>query len=96
MAQQQGRFCSLDEAVDKLGLSRPEIYRRVQDKALKGEKSDRSLCFDLEEIERYAEVLEQERGLLQEAIDRWLAFFAGRLADRPWAVIEDVADKSVA
>ena len=96
MAQQQGRLCSLDEAVDKLGLSRPEIYRRVQDQALKGEKSDRSLCFDPEEIGRYAEVLEQERGLLQGAIDRWLAFFAGRLADRPWAVIEDVADKPVA
>ena len=39
MAQQQGCFFSLDEAVDKLGLSRPEIYRRVQDEALKGEKS---------------------------------------------------------
>ncbi len=95
MVQQQG-FFSLDEAVDKLGLSRPEIYRRVQDKALKGEKSDRNLCFDLEEIERYAEVLRQERDLLQEAIDRWLAFFAGRLADRPGVVIEDVADKPAA
>ena len=96
MAQQQVCFCSLDEAVDKLGLSRPEIYRRVQDKALKGEKSDRSLRFAVEEIERYAAVLEQERGLLQEAVDRWLAFFAGRLANYPWAVIEDVADKPVA
>ena len=95
MAQQQG-FFSLDEAIEQLGLSRPEIYRRVQDEALKGEKSDRCLRFAVEEIERYAEVLEQERGLLQGAIDRWLAFFAGRLADHPWAVIEDVADKPVA
>ncbi|MYF91837.1 MAG: hypothetical protein F4184_06930 [Gemmatimonadetes bacterium] len=94
MAQQQG-FFSLDEAVDKLGLSRPEIYRRVQDEALKGEKSDRCLRFAVEEIERYAAVLEQERDLLQKSIDRWLAFFAERLADYPWAVIEDVADKPV-
>ena len=94
MAQQEG-FFSLDEAVDKLGLSRPEIYRRVQDKALKGEKSDRCLRFAVEEIERYAAVLEQERNLLDEAIDRWLGFFAERLADLSWAVIKDVADKPV-
>lgn len=95
MAQQQG-FFSLDESVEHLGLSRPEIYRRVQDKALRGEKSDRCLRFAVEEIERYAAVLEQERDLLQKSIDRWLAFFAERLADLPWAVIEDVADKPVA
>ncbi len=95
MAQQQG-FFSLDEAIEQLGLSRPEIYRRVQDEALKGEKIDRCLRFAVEEIERYAAVLEQERDLLQKSIDRWLAFFAGRLADHPWAVIEDVTDKPVA
>ncbi len=96
MAQQKGRFLSLAEAVDKLGLSRPEIYRRVHNKALEGEKSDRGLRFAIEEIERYAVVLEQERGLLQKAVDHWLAFFATRLANYPGTVLEDVADKPIA
>jgi len=55
----------LDEAVERLGLSRAEIYRRVKDGALTGEKVDRRLRFHSVEIDRYAEVLSCERDLLE-------------------------------
>ena len=95
MAQKQGGFLSLDDAVKKLGLTRPEIYRRVGDKVLMGEKRGRSLCFESEEIRRYSDVLEQERGQVQEAVDRWLSHFAGRLKNRSWADLQDVAGRPV-
>ena len=71
---------SLDEAVERLGLSRAEIYRRVKDGALTGEKVDRRLCFHSAEIDRYAEVLSGERDLLELRLAHWLSWFGDRIA----------------
>ena len=71
---------SLDEAVERLGLSRAEIYRRVKDGALTGEKVDRRLRFHSAEIDRYAAVLGGERDLLERRLAHWLTWFADRVA----------------
>ena len=71
---------SLDEAVERLGLSRAEIYRRVKDGALTGEKVDRRLRFHSAEIDRYAAVLGGERDLLERRLAHWLIWFADRVA----------------
>lgn len=93
MTPNEAGTVSLDEAVSMLHLSRAEVYRRVRDKVLEGEKVDRRLRFNRGEIERYAEVLEKDRRQLEEAVEKWLLFFAGRLERRTDAVIERVADK---
>lgn len=96
MDRPQGGFVSLDEAVEMLGLSRPEIYRRVQDSTLKGEKVDRRLWFLPDEVSRYAGELEEDRRRLKEVVEKWLSFFAGRLENHSWAVTTDVGGKDTA
>lgn len=93
MDRPEGGFVSLDEAVEMLGLSRPEIYRRVQDKTLTGEKIGRRLWFRQDEVRRYAGALEKDRRLLKEAVGNWLTHFAGRLEKQSWAVMADVGGK---
>ena len=96
MDRPEGGYVSLDEAVEKLDLSRPEIYRRVQDKTLKAEKIDRRLWFPPDEVSRYAGELEKDRRLLREVIGKWLSFFAGRLENQSWTVMADVDGKDTA
>ncbi|MDE2888887.1 MAG: ATPase, T2SS/T4P/T4SS family [Gemmatimonadota bacterium] len=91
MDRPEGGHISLDEAVEMLGLSRPEIYRRVLDKTLKGEKIDRRLWFPPDEVRRYAGELEKDRRLLREVVEKWLSFFAGKLEKQSWAVMTDVS-----
>ena len=71
---------SMDDAVARFGLTRAEIYRRVKDGAIAADKVDRRLCFREAEVARYAAVLDRERDLLARLLDRWLPWFAARLA----------------
>lgn len=96
MDRPEGGLVSLDEAVEMLGLSRPEIYRRVLDKTLTGEKIDRRLWFRPDEVRRYAGALEEDRRRLKEVIGKWLSFFARRLENQSWAVTADVGGKDTA
>lgn len=73
---------TLEQAMERLGLSRAEIYRRIVEGELKADKVEHQLRFQAEEVERYATVLRQERESLTEELDRWLAFFAGRASER--------------
>ena len=91
MVSPEGRDVPLDEAVEILELSKPEIYRRVRDRVLTGEKVDGRLRFNRQEIEHYARILEKERRILDDVVEKWLSFFAGRLEDNAEAVIDDVA-----
>ncbi len=93
MDRPEGGYVSLDEAVAMLSLTRPEIYRRVLDKTLKGEKIDRRLWFPQDEVRRYAGKLENDRSLLKKVVGKWLTFFAGRLENQPWAEMADVGGK---
>lgn len=90
------QFHSIDAAMERLSLSRAEIYRRVKEKLLKADKVDRRLRFSAEELQRYADVLAGERGALQEALTHWLASFAGRLSGRLQEELPPAAEKTVA
>jgi len=70
---------TIPEAMERLSLSRAEIYRRVKDKLLKADKVEQQLCFAAAELDRYAQALVEERELLQQALIDWLSFFAERL-----------------
>lgn len=89
---------SLDQAVERLGLSRAEIYRRVKDGALTGEKVERRLCFRSAEIDRCAEVLSGERDLLGRRLAHWLTWFGDRVAgcEDGDAEVRDVSERPTA
>ena len=84
----------MDDAVARLGLTRAEVYRRVKDGVLVADKVARRLCFREAEVVRYAALLDRERDLLGRLLDRWLPWFAARLAayGEPAAVMNDVDD----
>ena len=86
---------SMDDAVARFGLTRAEIYRLVKDGAINADKVDRRLCFREAEVARYAAVLDRERDLLTRLLDRWLPWFAARLAGYrdPAPVMRDVRDQ---
>lgn len=100
MAESEASFCTIAQAMERLGLSRAELYRRVKDKALKADKADRRLRFAEDELQRYSQVLAAERETVQEALSRWLTFFAERLVqsgrEEPPSVVEKTTAEQVA
>ncbi|MFT5088155.1 MAG: type II secretory ATPase GspE/PulE/Tfp pilus assembly ATPase PilB-like protein [Candidatus Latescibacterota bacterium] len=72
-------FYPVDEVAKRLGLGRAEVYRKVVDGDLKGEKRERRLCFTESELVRFEAVVADEGQILKEALGEALAFFAKRL-----------------
>ena len=85
------KFYSVDEAATRLALVRAEVYRRVVDGLLKGEKRDRRLCFSESELVRYEGVVSAEGQVLREALSDALTLFATRLQVHA-AVVATTAD----
>lgn len=70
---------SIEEVMERLSLSRAEMYRRVKDGKLKSEKIDHRISFLESDVAQYAGVLEDERKSLQDKVTHWLSVFAQRL-----------------
>ncbi len=75
-------FYDLDEAAKRLQLQRAEVYRRVVDGALKGEKRERRLFFAAAELERYQRAVADEGQQLRNALQEAAALFTERLTAR--------------
>lgn len=75
-------FYDLDEAAKRLELQRAEVYRRVVDGALKGEKRERRLFFAAAELERYQRAVSDESQQLRSALQEATALFTQRLTAR--------------
>lgn len=96
MTASEEKQYAIPEAMERLSLSRAEIYRRVKDKALKADKVDRQLRFGEAELGRYAQVLIDERQVQQQALSDWLTFFAERLPPPERDTLPQIADLPVA
>lgn len=81
-AAAEEKYYALDEAAERLKLQRAEVYRRVVDGALKGEKRERRLHFAESELARYEKLVADEGQAMREALQTALALFAGRLEAR--------------
>lgn len=76
------KFYALDEAAERLKLERAEVYRRVVDGALKGEKRERRLHFAEAELVRFEKSVADAGQVMCEALQEAQALFAARLEAR--------------
>ena len=95
MAEAVQEYVPFEKAMEQLALSRAELYRHVKDAKIKGEKHDHRLRFAVAEVERYAQVLHQERDNLEQVASHWLGFFGDRLSGVADAELADVAASPV-
>ena len=84
----------LEQAMERLALSRAEVYRRIKEGALTPQKVEHRLRFDPDEVARYAGVLQEERDDLQQELDRWLQHFSEQTVPPTGAVEEGAAPSS--
>jgi type II secretory ATPase GspE/PulE/Tfp pilus assembly ATPase PilB-like protein len=79
MEEPQEKTLGIAEVMERLGLSRAEVYRRVKDGELAAEKTDQALRFAESAVAAFeAKRAEAQAGLRKE-IDQWLGAFAERL-----------------
>ena len=73
------RLYSVDEAAEHLGLNRAEVYRRVVDGHLKGEKHERTLLFLESELNRYLDEQSNAENELSTALRDAITVFTQHL-----------------
>lgn len=69
---------SIDVAIDRLGLTRAQIYREIGEKNLKSEKVGDRQQFKSEELDRFVEETAESRTSLRKTLDSWLALYEDR------------------
>ena len=70
---------TLDQAIERLGLTRAQVYRQMKDGGIKATKVDGGPRFSEKDLLALEEVLKKKQTDLAEALDRWLATLGERL-----------------
>ena len=88
------RRLTLEETMERLSVGRAQVYRKVKDGALKGEKADGALTFPESVVEELKSVTQTHQDAVREKLDRWLAFYAERLTQNGVEDLPDMTEKT--
>jgi general secretion pathway protein E len=83
---------TLDQAIERLGLTRAQVYRQMKDGGIKATKVDGGPRFSEKDLLALEEVLKKKQTDLAEALDRWLATLGERLTAGGVQELPEVAD----
>lgn len=89
-------FLNLDQVMERLALSRADVYRLVKDGKLKGETAEGGLQFLEVDLEAFEKARDEAKTTLTEALDFWLDFYEKRLPEEPIENLDDVAEDNIA
>ena len=95
MTESAEESVGIEEAMARLSLTRPEVYRRVVDKALEAVPAEGAPRFADSEVARYAQVLSGERETLAREVAQWASHFAQRLSPYGDVGLVEVVDAPV-
>ena len=82
MSEIEKKMLRLEEVMERLEMSRAEVYRTAKDGTLKPTKVDHVLQFDEEEVRQLGAKRKGERATFQEVLDHWLDLYGKRLGER--------------
>jgi type II secretory ATPase GspE/PulE/Tfp pilus assembly ATPase PilB-like protein len=94
MDEKQENVINIEEAIERLEMSRAEVYRKVKDGTLKAQKVDHVLHFSEEDIDKLKVSRSSEKEGFQEALEHWLGFYADRLIQKGEEELPNLEDKS--
>ena len=94
MAETEEKTFSIEEVMERIGMSRAQIYGRIKEKKLKGAKTDHAMRFGEADVETFEAALLEERSGFQEALAYWLTFYAERLSQQGEEDLPDLEEKT--
>lgn len=94
MSESPENMLSMEAVMEKLALSRAEVYRQVKDGKLKAEKKDHVLLFAEPDVDNFVETSGADKSALQEMTSEWLSFFTDRITN-PEVELTDLTDKPI-
>lgn len=88
------KILKLEEVLDRLPLSRADVYRRVKDGQLQAVKVDHRLQFNEADVEKFRADYEKGQSSFRDAVDQWLNFYQDRLRKRGDVELPNIEGKN--